>query len=219
MDYFLCSYRPISATASGRLAVRLHGLAPFIDGSCRREPDFKADAPSISALCRSDKFAPRLSPGDRVAYITSQRVYGGSPGWCLVAGLKVVERFESHADAAGWYRERGDRLPSNCMVADNPPETYSRTNKLPPAEVAARVAESGDDLLAVRQWDATYAARARSCGVFLACAFEYLELETPPILRHADLRAIFGRIPGTQNPPLITRDQYEALMQFSARRA
>lgn len=101
------------------------------------------------------------------------------------------------------------------MVHDNPPQAYHLTNRLPPAEVAARVAASGDPILAVRLWDATYAARARQCGTFLVCRADYRELYSPPVLRRAEMEYIFGRVPGTQNPPLIDPSQYLALVDFA----
>ena len=215
MNSYLCSYRPLVASAAGREAMKIGGLPPFIDGSCRREPDFQAQAPSISALCRAGKFAPRLWPGDRVAYVTGQGTFGGARGWCLVALLEVEERFETHAEAADWYRNRGWSMPSNCLVPGNAPQPYELTNRHPPAEVLARVNAEGAPDRAVRLWDATYWQRAAEWPVFLACRADYLELETPRILRREDLNAIFGRIPGTQNPPRITDDEYAALVQLA----
>jgi hypothetical protein len=62
-QFFPTSFRPISLTAAGRRAVRERGYAPFIDGSCRREPDFEARFPAITALCRPT-FAPRVIVND-----------------------------------------------------------------------------------------------------------------------------------------------------------
>lgn len=215
MSDYLCSYRPLAASPAGRSAMALGHLPPFIDGSCRREPDFQAYAPSISALCRAGKFAPRLWPGDRVAYITGQGTYQGGPGWCLVALLEVVERFESHEEAAEWYREHGWPLPSNCLVTGNPPQPFALTNQHPPKEVLERVNAMADPALAVRMWDATYLSRARQWPVFLACKAHYLELQKPPVLRRSDMEAVFGRIPGTQNPPQILPEQYSALEEVA----
>lgn len=201
---FLCSYRPLAASAIGCMAIRSHGLPPFIDGSCRREPDFQADAPSVSALCRGSKFAPRLWPGDRVAYLTCKGRYAGHIGWCLVALLTVKHRFESHAAAADWYAAQGYGLPSNCIVRGNNPQPYDRTNRRLPADVRARVGVATDSVRAVRLWNATYAARARDCSVILACRADFLELWHPRVLSCRDMISIFGRIPVTQNPPKIT---------------
>lgn len=211
-SYFLCSFRPLAATWQGNEAATKNLLPPFIDGSCRREPDFQSKYPSISALCRSMKFAPRLRPNDHVAYISVKGRYEKEDGWRLVALLQVVNRFESHAEAASWYQDQGLPIPSNCMVEDSKPQPYEYTNQLPPKQVAARITLSEDTKLAVRLWDATYAGRARECGVFLVCRAEYLELHAPPILRRSDFIEIFGRVPGTQNPPSISASAYRALM-------
>jgi hypothetical protein len=116
--------------------------------------------PSVSALCRGPNFAPRLCPGDRIAYISRKGKYAGGDGWCLVALLTVEHRFKSHQEAADWYSAQGYNLPSNCMVRGNEPQTYDRTNRNPPSEVKARVNAQNDPTQAVRLWDAGYAYRA-----------------------------------------------------------
>lgn len=210
MTDYLASFRPLISTVPGRRAAQVFGLPPFIDGSCRREPDFQSPAPSITALCRAGKFAPRLVPGDRVAYVTGRMSFGQAEGWALVALLRVHARFDSHPPAAEWYRERGYRLPNNCLVEGNPPEPFERTNGRPPVEVRERLGTLGPER-AVRLWDATYQRRAREHGVFLATSADFLELVTPPVLRRADLLAVFGRVPGTQNPGRVTPREYDAL--------
>src|SRR5260370_35243780 len=85
--------------------------------------------PSISALCRVKKFAPRLHEGDLAVYITCKGSYQDiKPShWRLVAILEVLKRFESHADAADWYSSQGIALPRNCMVEGNPPLAIEMT--------------------------------------------------------------------------------------------
>jgi hypothetical protein len=215
-EHYLCSYKPLRYTSAGRNAIAKSDLPPFIDGSCRREPDFQAQAPSISAICRKGKFAPRLFPGDHIIYITVQMRFGRVDGWALVASLNVVERFNSHQEAAGWYQTQGYALPSNCLVPGNSPQPFHLTTKRLPKEVKARLDKTPDPIVAVRLWDATYALRARDCGVFLACKADYLELNHPPILGYAEWLKIFGYKRCTQNPPKITRKQYQSLMEFAA---
>jgi hypothetical protein len=48
--WFYNSFRPLLNTREGRAAIERFGLPPFIDGSCRREPDFQSEFPSISGL-------------------------------------------------------------------------------------------------------------------------------------------------------------------------
>lgn len=195
---FLNTFKPLCLTATGRKAAQQYGLSPFIDSSCRREPDLEHSAyPSISALCRLKIFAPRLHPGDRVIYLTCKAPYGGqAPHWRLVAALQVEQRFESHKEAAEWYRAQGLALPNNCWVPDYPPIPYERTCQVKPYDL----------------WDREYRARARLCGVFLACTALYTNCQAPPVMGDDDILAVFGRIPGTQNPPEITEHQYQSLM-------
>ena len=215
---FLATYRPLVRSAKGRQAIRQYALPPFIDGSCRREPDFESPFPSITATCRGRNFAPRLQVNDRIAYLTVKGQYldDAEPGWRLVAVLQVVQRFASHDDAAAWYGQQAKPLPSNCLVDGNPPKPFELTNGDPPAEVKKRMAAAKHDLVGViRLWDATYRQRVVHWPVFLATALEFLALNSPPQLRETQMRAVFGGIPSTLNPPRITFQQLERLMQLA----
>ena len=212
-----CTFHPLVENAAGREAIRTHGLPPFIDGSCRREPDFQAVVPSISALCRGRNFAPRLWPGDRVAYVSVRRKYGSDVGWALVALLTVEQRFECHEAAAGWYLEQGLALPSNCMVGGNEPQAYDRTHQNPGPEVKARVNAKTNPSRALHLWNAAYAARASYCGIFLVCRADFLELWRPHILSRSEIKSVFGRIPVTQTPPKITPPQFARLRGYTGR--
>ena len=123
MKIFLNSYRPLIRTAAGRAAVAKHSIPPFVDGSCRREPDFEARFPGISAICRFRHFAPRLREDDVVLYVTVKGDYWRRDArlWHLTALLKVLRVLPSHHEAAAWYRENSLPLPSNCLLAENPP--------------------------------------------------------------------------------------------------
>lgn len=186
-------------------------LPGYIDASCRREPDFQATIPSISALCRGASFAPRLRVGDEVIYMTVQGRYGKESfsHWRLVAILRVISRFASHEDASSWYIELDQPLPSNCMVEGNPCFPYNMTagtNKFP--EIS-----NPDHLL--RVWDRSYRERSRKYPTFLACEPEFIELNQPPIVTRAQLLDIFGRIPPTLNPPGISEMEYQALRSIA----
>lgn len=209
--YYLNSFKPLCINRQGRRAVQQFGLPPFVDASCRREPDLQANVPSISALCRGPKFAPRLREGDGIAYLTVKDSY--SPVAFrhrrLVALLRVARRFESHSEAAVWYRERGLPLPSNCMVKGNACLPYEMTAGTTRFGKIASI----DELL--RRWDLSYLARTRTNGAFLACDAEFISLDDPPVLTEADLLQIFGRIPATRTPPSITEVQYQALLALA----
>jgi hypothetical protein len=178
--YYLNSFRPLCRNRPGRRAIEQFGLPPFIDASYRREPDFQADVPSISALCRGKMFAPRLREGDSVAYMTVKGSYPRADfqHWRLVAMLRVIRRFESHDEAAAWYRGRGLPLPSNCMVEGNACFPYGMTA----GTEARRFGSVADIDELLRRWDLSYRLRSRRNGAFLACDAEFLCLDDPPIL-------------------------------------
>ena len=202
MTIYLNSYRPLISTKAGRNASHTYGILPFVDGSCRREPDFESPYPSISALCRKGKFAPRLRKGHIIVYITVKGKYcGGSSKshWRLVSILKVIKRFESHKDAAKWYKSKNLKLPSNCIVKGNNPLSMSRT-------IGKHCSLKG--------WDGLYKTRAKEYGVFLVCNILYKELCNPPIIDKKRMFVIFGKIPSTMNPPSISKEQFKKLKRL-----
>jgi hypothetical protein len=207
---YLNSFRPLCYNKLGQLAIKRYGLPPFIDASIRREPDFQSPYPSITALCRGAMFAPRLWTGDTVAYMTVKGRYEPEQfsHWRLVAILRVIERFESHKQAAAWYLDKGLPLPSSCMVEGNEPLPYDMTiGVIPPNRFGST---SNTDAL-LRLWDRGYKERASKSGVFLACAADFLELNEPPILTDEAMLKIFGRVPPTLTPPSISESEYAAL--------
>jgi hypothetical protein len=115
----------------------------------------------------------------------------------LPAVLEVTRRFESHADAAEWYLELGLPVPSNCIVAGNPPIPYEMTSQDQPME----------------KWDAGHKWRARQLPVFLSTAPLFLDLWNPPLVPDAALVVTFGRVPITQNPPRISEGELTDLLE------
>ena len=210
---YLNSFKPLCKTKQGRAAISKFGFPPFIDTSCRREPDFQASAPSISALCRGGMFAPRLSVGDSVIYMTVKGQYEPEKTrhWRLVAILRVRERFESHKEAAVWYREAGLKIPSNYMVDGNACLPYEMTAGTDASRFG--YVEDTEDLL--KRWDLSYRLRSRRFGVFLTCEADFLELYDPPELTDETLLQIFGRIPPTLNPPAIRAYEFQALYEIA----
>lgn len=217
MTRFLCTYRPICASPEGRQAIERFAIPPFVDASCRREPDFESRLPSISALCRGGMFAPRLKPGDTVVYAARKDRYGVHPEdhWRLVAVLRVVHWFSGHAAAAEWYREEGLPLPSNCMVEGNPPLPLERTGG-PGKATLKQLGYPSDPERAVRAWDYGYRTRAGKWGAFLVCEPTWVELWNPPVLTPRMARAVFGgRMPATQNPRKISDEAFERLAEIT----
>ena len=208
--YYLNSFKPLCYYKQGREAIKKFDLPPFIDASCRREPDFQNPLPSISALCRGAGFAPRLREGDKVIYMTVKGNYLSETTrhWRLVAVLEVIKRFESHKEAAQSYLESNLPLPNNCMVTGNVHSSYEMSGGMS----ADRFGGAADDEELVRKWDASYKVRSRKYGAFLACKADYLELYNPPILTDGFMLDTFGRIPPTLTPPPISEEQFEALI-------
>jgi len=138
------------------------------------------------------------------------------PGWRLVAILRIIHPpFSDHNEAARWYAQQGCPLPSNCLVADNPPKAFELTNGKLPAKVRRRIDAQSDFRVAIRLWDATYRQRVKKWPVFLATSAEFLELIRPPQLREADIVGVFGKVPATRNPPEITCDQLQRLVAIA----
>lgn len=130
-------------------------------------------------------------------------VKGKYPGyrvghWRLTAVLQVVNRFESHGVAAAWYGERALELPRNCMVPENPPLSLDQTT-------------TPHNYPSVRIWNAVYRRQVSKHSVFLACESLFWELHDPLVVPSEMLMEWFGRIPGTQIPPLIRDQQYRCL--------
>lgn len=205
MTYYLNSYKPLCSSAQGLAAISQHGYPPFVDGSCRREPDFQAPFPSITALCRGAKFAPKLQPGDVIAYITVKGRYCRR----MVAVLKVIEHLKDHPTASQSKYYNGAKLPGNCMVIGNPPLLFDHTNQ--PEEYRKL---KMPDAAKIRKWDGRYSIRANHHPDFIVCETICMNLHTPPALTDATLISIFGRKPGTQNPPKISQAEINALLKI-----
>jgi len=210
---FLVSYRPLCRTSAGKEAIQRYGLKPYVDGSCRREPDFEAALPTITCLCRGGLFAPRLRVGDRVAYISKQGVYSeGDAHWRLAALLEVRRLFESHVSAAAWFRQEGFSVPRNCMTG----ETAALPLHLTDGEIPTNLRRHRDRLSSeqiIRLWDNAYAARARAHPTVVVCATLFLNVQTPPKILRRDWLNWLGRVPITRNPPQIEEKLWSLLMQ------
>ncbi len=181
----------------GREAVWRYGVAPFVDFSCRREPDLEHPSPAITGLCRPG-FVRRLRPGDVVAYMTVKGLYGETqPHWRLVAILEVRQYFRSHAEAAVWYRGAGLPLPRNLLVPGNPPQPFDRTGG-PRGPDRDRIGDS------TRAWDGLYRTRARRSPTVATTRPLFRELHRPPAINMETMRRVFGRVPVTRNAARIS---------------
>lgn len=211
---FLATFRPLCATAAGRAAVERRGCPPFVDGSCRREPDFEATRPAITALSRGAQFAPRLRVGDHVAYVTTVGRYGEieDDHWRLVALLRVAQRFETHADAAAWYTRSRIALPRNLVVPGNAPLAFEHTDggdADPDAETSRAI---------VKRWEEEHRARATAHGTVLVCDVLFRELADPPAITRAQWASWCGGVPRTRTPPEIRAPLWNRLARLAERK-
>lgn len=206
---YLNTFAPLACTADGLDASERYGLPPFIDGSIRREPDFEHARPAITCLCRGGKFAPRLVVGDVVAYMTIKAAYRSADRHRrLVALLEVTDRFDSHAEAADWYRSNGLNLPNNLMVAGNVAHPLSHSHR---RHHGCKRGCGSDSHVA---WDREYADRATRFGRVVTCQPRYVDTGwDASIIHDEDLQSVFGRMPGTENPGAIPLDYIKPLMQ------
>ena len=215
MPNYLVTYRPICYSDKGLTAIETHGISKYVDFSCRREPDLEHEYPSITALCRASVFAPRLRIGDGIAYITKMGSYEGEEKrhHRLTAILEVIHRFGSHDEAGRWYRaqEGFKRLPSNCMVPDNPPLPLDHTGGISRASLK-RLVKGNSPEETIRIWDSGYKTRAREHGVFLVCKTICINLTCPPPVFKEDWKEWCGQVPGTQNPPELENGLWEKVL-------
>ena len=200
----LNSYRPLCINMHGREAVVKYGLPPFIDSSCRRDPDLQNPYPSTTSLCRGENFVPTLSVGDIIVYFTRTGNYGiySSGNRVLTSILEVAEIYETHEEAAEWYLNHHIELPSNCMVPGNPPYPWEQT-----AGVNSR------DFDNIADWDAFYYARSKRISTFVRTNKLFCELYNPPVITNEMLIDVFGRIPNTQTPPTICEKLFKKLLK------
>ncbi|MBJ6145601.1 hypothetical protein [Hymenobacter sp. BT559] len=227
MAYYLNSYRPLIWTQFGQQAAINHNLPRFIDASCRREPDFESQFPSMTAICRGSQGAVRLKEGDYVAYTTVKRNYepAAALGRYLVGGFKVLKRYTTHEEAANWYRSKALSLPSNCFVDGNNPLNFNLTggfldtksyakeleelNKEPDAIKSFNYAQR------INNWDAGYREKVNHNKIFIITEPIKLDFKSPILLTTPLSERIFkNKFPNTRSLRRIEDDQFWQLMDL-----
>jgi hypothetical protein len=200
---YINEFRPLAQTPEGRAAIGFGNLPPFIDASCRREPDLLSVFPSITALCREAYFAPCLHEGDVVAYMTKDFAYPANTQSArrLVAVLRIHRSWQTHPNAAEWYQERGLPLPGNCMVSGSQPLPLELTDRDNPN---------------LRDWEAHYWKVVRAHGVFHACEPVFRDVIDPPRLQNRQLVEWFGKIPNTYEIEPLEPDAFAGMLDWLA---
>jgi hypothetical protein len=220
----LNSFRPLCITPIGMRAISEHGCKPFIDASCRREPDFESNNPSITSLCRQEMFAPNLYPNDIIVYITVKgKWFRDYDHHRLIAILEVINKRENHMQAASWYKTNCETgIPSNCMVPSNPPSSFHETagnyEKKSDTEKFLSYSNEKQQLIGERRieiWNNDYLLKSKKWGDFIITKPIFRQLIDPPILLEGDMKKIFGKVPNTRNPNKITKEQFRELAKHA----
>ena len=222
------SYNPLCYTKTGVIAYSKNNLKPFVDASCRREPDLENQYPSITAICRKNKFAPHLNKGDIVIYITNKGKYlnDEKKNYRLVAILIVIDKCSSHQDAAGWYKEKNIPLPSNCFVQDNPPFPFAMTGGLfknrnkdlqyfenAYLKITDEVVKDKYEKIALRSWDFYYKNIVKDYPDFIITEKLIDCLDNPITIQTIDFKKYFGRDKNSRLPFPLAKNQLLMIIQ------
>lgn len=194
---YLNSFYPLCCNQKGKKAIEKFGFPQYIDGSCRREPDFENEFPSITSLCRPH-FSQKLKKGDLIIYVTNKKGVGNRN---LVAILKVADMFDSHTAAANWYKENNLSIPNNIMVADTIPFALEKTHQKMGWEAWITKANS------LIKWDEGYQKRAEDHPKVARCILVYRELNHPLAISKIN----FSRKLIAQNPPILSIDEWNKI--------
>ena len=219
----LNSFHPLCETEIGLNAIEKFGYPPYIDASCRREPDFENPFPSITALCRQETFAPHLFPNDIIIYMTVKgKWFTDYEHYRLIAILAVIDKKDSHAKAKTWYTHKGLPIPSNCMVDGNPPHTFFQTagnyEKQKDIKNFLNYPESKQKIIGERRiniWNEEYLSKSKKWGDFIITKPVYLNLYDPPILNDQDIFNVFQKKINTRTPKIISKIQFKAIAEFA----
>ncbi len=198
MAVFLNSFTPLSVNKFGRKSSATYNIPPYIDGSCRREPDFENPKPAITQLCRPKKLVPRLSKGDLVIYITKSGRYGTNQAhWKFVGILEVIDIVPDHNTAFAFYTQNNIAVSQNIICNSTSAFPLDFTHGI--NENNKDNADAND---VIKRWNAGYMYRAKQYPEVAITQVwnDILYLDNPPIINHDMMNFIFGKIPGTQNP-------------------
>lgn len=202
MAVFLNSFIPLAYNRFGRESAKRNNLPLFIDGSCRREPDFQNPLPAITQLCRPGKLVTRLNVGDLVIYITKLGKYSKStPHWNFIGILEVIDLAQDHIQAETYYNNKEIKVSQNIIC--------NQTKAFPLDMTHGKSGFNHRSLPSQRIisiWNCCYVKRANDYPmVAITKVWDgNLNLTDPPEITREMIMNIFKRVPGTQTPPEIS---------------
>lgn len=206
MAVFLNSFIPLVINKQGIKASKYYKIPPFVDGSCRREPDFQNPFPAITQLCRPGKLVTRLNVGDLVIYITKLASYGNPPAhWKFIGVLEVIDFAKNHNQAEAYYIKNQLPVSQNVICNQTTPFPFHMTHG-----ISGFPTKNLSPQNVIKKWNNYYIYRAKNYPkVAITRAWkDTLNLNNSPIITNAIMNNIFGRIPGTQNPPKISYSEW-----------
>jgi hypothetical protein len=181
-------------------AIEIFNLPKYVDGSCRREPDFENELPCITGLCRPS-FAEKLKVKDIIVYVTNKKGIGVRK---VIAVLEVIKIFENHRQAANWYIKESKSIPNNIMVDETKPFDLDKTHRL------HGVKEIFNDLELLKKWNLLYELRSRKKQKVVQCRVLYKKLFFPITLDESK----FKRKLTAQNPPVLNQEDWKTLKEL-----
>jgi hypothetical protein len=206
MTVFLNTFQPLACNKFGRNNAITNNLPFFIDGSCRREPDFQNNYPAITQLCRPNKLVLRLNVGDLVIYLTKKGHYLNQPAhWRFIGILEVINIVQNHTLAAAFYTNRNINLSQNIICNQTAPFPLNMTHGLCGFK---RIGLTAQNVITI--WNRAYVFRSTNYPLTAITRTwnNNLYLNNPPIITSQMMLNIFGRIPGTQNPPKLSNTEW-----------
>ena len=220
--FWLSTYHPLASEPEGPWRNHAPALPPYVDASCRREPDLESSFPTITGLSRPPSVR-KLAEGDIVVYVTTRGPFEGQePHRRLTAVLTVLSARKSHAGAGDFYREKGLPLPRNLLLPGNGPlpiemtEGFYRADGPDGEEVRVSPRDAGDGPRVVAEWDKQFTLRKNQCQDVRICEPRFVDVAQGRVLDDATVTSVFGPkgFPNTQlRPAKMDRAIAVALLQ------
>lgn len=198
---YLSSFSPLCSTRAGKKAIERYNIPPYIDGSCRREPDFENELPCITGLCRPG-FAEKLNEGDEIIYVTNKKGVGSRK---IIAKLRVLKIFNTHDEAANYYRENDKQIPNNLMVSETEPFEIFKTHRKTNCE------DCFISNTSLEKWNKIYIDRANKNKKVAQCEVIYLNLYNPKKIIE---NILVNRKLTTRNPPILSTIENQIITEM-----
>jgi hypothetical protein len=118
----------------------------------------------------------------------------------------IVDIVPDHNAALDFYNQDNMAVSQNIIGKSTSPFPLDYTHG-----ISAHNNSDTDALRVIEKWNADYMFRAKQYPkVAITRVWNgILYLDNPPIINHQMMKSIFGRIPGTQNPPKLSDGEWQ----------